>query len=252
MEIWKAHYRDSGHDIDIEIVNSQNQSDNYPLSFVIDGFKFVGQSVGDFELYDESQAEEAEKNFCLMKCGGYNSMIDTNFPYFYNLQRYSMSIDIPVCVVRKSDNAEIQGFIHVDFELKKSEKGSRYHCDDVFKYYDDYIVNKFYLTADGKIFKTKCKSLWFESGLQEIYRSLKPYYSLKCCFTCQYSDYSPYGSDDFGTMLCYRKNKSDYLKVNSKADFFEYLDEYEIRQETFVCEEYEPRVKCGGYRGFID
>lgn len=32
-------------------------------------------------------------------------------------------------------------------------------------------------------------------------------YYIKCCFTCQYSDYSPYGSDDYGLMLRFCRHK---------------------------------------------
>ncbi len=82
---------------------------------------------------------------------------------------------------------------------------------------------------------------------------MKDEYRIISCFTCQYADYSPYGNDDFGTMLCFRRHKSDCLKVNGKGDYFEFLEgkDCDARQETYLCREYEFRNKSGGYRGFV-
>lgn len=252
METWKAHYKDSGHDVDINILNAQKaQGDS--LLFCVDGFAFVGTSLGNFELKDTSKIEAAKKHFCFLDWGGHISIFNGEYPYHYFLQRYSLSVEIPVYVVRNSDNAVMQGFIHVAFELKKADKGSRYICDDKTGYYDKIDVSEFSLNADGKRFSADKKSLYFENCLMQIYRQLTPDYSLKCCFSCQYSDYSPYGNDDFGSMLCYKKHKSKYLKANGKDGFFEFLEplDFDIRQETFLCEEHEPRIKCSGYRGFL-
>lgn len=83
---------------------------------------------------------------------------------------------------------------------------------------------------------------------------MKKEYYIKCCFTCQYSDYSPYGNDDYGAMSCYRRHKEDCLMVNSKEDYFKYLEgkDADVRQETYLCEQYSPRSRAGGYRGFVD
>lgn len=54
-------------------------------------------------------------------------------------------------------------------------------------------------------------------------------------------------------MLCYRENKEDCLKVNTKAEYFEYLNEKKSRcvQETYICSEYEIRNRAEGYRGYV-
>lgn len=252
MEIWNAHYRDSGHDLDINISNSQEAKGD-TLLFCIDGFEFTGTSLGDFELKDPNKIVAAKKHFCFLDWGGHISAFHKDYPYHYFLQRYSLSVELPVHIIRNSDQAVIQGLLHVAFELKKAEKGSRYICDDKVGYYDKTDVNEFSLTADGKIFSAGKKSLYFENSLMQIHRQLSPGYCLKCCFSCQYSDYSPYGNDDFGSMLCYKRHKSEYLKVNDKDGFFEFLEplDFDMRQETFLCGEYEPRTRCGGYRGFL-
>ena len=82
---------------------------------------------------------------------------------------------------------------------------------------------------------------------------IEPRYQLRCCYTCQWSDYSPYGSDDFGTMLCFRAHKDVYLRVNDKHDYLEHLEALpcEQRQETFHCTDFAPRTQCEGYRGLL-
>ena len=206
MKTYKAHYKDLTHDTDIEILNTEEEYKYDPLSFTLDGIRFKGTSLGDFELADESQFEEARTKFSILKSGGF-TLAGREIPYTYKLQGYALDVDMPVS-----------------------------------------------LSIEGEKFVSKHKTLCFEDALIDINRQMKDSYYLKCCLTCQYSDYSPYGSDDFGTMMCYRCHKEDYLKVNSKDEFFEYLDgkDFESRQETYLCGEYEPRRKCEGYRGFVD
>ena len=256
MKTCKAHYKDLAHDADIEITNTEEEYKYDPLSFTLDGIRFKGTSLGDFELADEDQFEEAKTKFNILKSGGFN-LAGREIPYTYKLQGYSLDVDMPVSVIRKSDGCEIEATIRISFGFIDPDMDKvrcRTYCDDEQVYPDDAVVNEFSLSVEGKKFVSKHKTLCFEDALIDISRQMKDNYYLKCCLTCQYSDYSPYGNDDFGTMLCYRKHKEDYLKVNSKDEFFEYLDgkDFESRQETYLCGEYEPRRKCEGYRGFVD
>lgn len=75
---------------------------------------------------------------------------------------------------------------------------------------------------------------YFEQALLQVCEKCDGDYLPKCCFTCQYADYSPYGCDDFGSMLCYRKHKEIYLTVNDKEGFFDRLEglDFEVQQET--------------------
>lgn len=86
MIIWKAHYKDKLHDEDIEIVNSQNGYAKSSLSFTLDGITFSGTDIGDFELNDESQYDEAKEKFCLLKWGGNYKDLNIITPYKYDLQ----------------------------------------------------------------------------------------------------------------------------------------------------------------------
>ena len=254
MQIWKAHYKDRYHDTFIDIINTETDSKE-PLSFIIDGIKFSGSCIGDFDLDDVDKYDEIRDKFYILKTGGY-SIGRTEIQYCYELQRYALEIEIPVTVIRKNDNSEIQGIIHISYEYKEqdNEKCRQImYCDNIRVYRDDETVYDFTLHVDGMSYSSKIKTLYFEAALSNICKQMAQDYYIKCCFTCQYSEYSPYGNDDYGCMLCYCNHKEDYLKVNNKDDFFEYLEDkdFEIRQETYLCREYAVRNKCSGYRGFV-
>lgn len=257
MQYWKAHYRDALHDADITIRNTEDDYITDPLSFTLDNVTFCGTGLNDFQLADEAQYSAAREKFSLLKWGGYESVFHISQPYVYDLQGYELEVEIPVSVVRKRDERLSTGYLflsfrHVDFDM------SRPHCitmcDEERVYPDDVIVQEFSLSVDGARYQSPQKTLCFEYALIGICRKIKSEYYLKCCFTCQYSDYSPCGNDDYGTMLCYCRNKEDCLKVNNKKDYFTFLEgkDYDARQETYLCEQYCPRNRAGGYRGFVD
>lgn len=236
MQIWKAHYKDELHDTDIEILNNGSE-----ISFTLDGFKFCSRTeINDFEYESTEQSDKIENKFHVSEFHG-DMLYDSGkrIPmYFYLLQNYALDIEIPVHIVRKSDTAEITGTINISFQLVES----------------DTIVRNFSLYVDGKCYSSEKYTLDFETALSDICRKIKNDYYIRSCFTCQYSEYSPYGNYDFGTLQCYLECKEKCLMVNSKADYFKYLmdENFTHRQETYLCSEYDSRNKCGGYRGFVD
>ena len=125
--------------------------------------------------------------------------------------------------------------------------------DDVQVYHNDVNVYDFSLRVDGVSYISTEKTLYFESVLNDICKQMAQDYYMKCCFTCQYSDYSPYGNDNYGCMLCYCRHKEECLKVNNKSDYFKFHEgkDCDVRQETYLCKEYDLRNKCSGYRGFV-
>ena len=257
MQHWKAHYRDALHDTDIEIINTEEDYKTEPLSFTLDNITFCGTSLNDFHLADEAQCEEADRKFSLLKWGGYNSGFHITSPYQYDLQGYELEVEIPVSVFRKRDKCLLAGVLFLSFkygEFDMSKTHSITLCDDIRVYPDDVIVREFSLLIEGMCYKSTKKTLYFENALNDICGQIKDDYYIKCCFTCQYSDYSPYGNDDYGCMLCFCRHKDDCLKVNSKDDFFSFLEgkDFDGRQETYLCEHYCLRNKASGYRGFVD
>lgn len=255
MQHWKAHYKDTLHNTDIEIINTEKDYKTEPLSFTLDNITFCGSCLNDFHLADERQYDEANRKFSLLKWGGYNSSFTS--PYLYDLQRYELEIEIPIKVFRKRDKRLITGVLFLSYkyiEPDMSKSHSIRMCDDTRVYPDDVIVREFSLSIDGMCYKSAEKTLYFETALKDICKKIKDDYYIKSCFTCQYSDYSPYGNDDYGIMLCFCRHKDDCLKVNSKDDFFSFLDgkDFDGRQETYLCEDYCLRDKASGYRGFVD
>ena len=87
---------------------------------------------------------------------------------------------------------------------------------------------------------------WFEDGTLRLDRALQPS-RLVCCVNCLYSDYSPGGHGLMG-MRCHRDAKDQYLAVRSKADYWP-VPVTEYVPETYLCDEYQVRVKGTGYRG---
>lgn len=88
---------------------------------------------------------------------------------------------------------------------------------------------------------------WFEEGIQKLEAALPDNVRLRCCLTCLYSDYSPYGHGLLG-MQCHRRAKEQYLSVRTKRDYFK-VPVTEDVPETHVCDEYERRRPGTGYRG---
>ena len=243
MQIWKAHYKDEFHDTDIEILNDGDE-----ISFTLDGFRFSSSTnISEFEYINKEKSSEVENRFNIIKMHG-------KYATYYALQRYALDVEIPVKVIRKTDTAEITGVINISFQFVEHDINKPqviFMNDGKRVYYDDTIVNDFSLCVDGKRYSSEKNTLDFEIALSDICTKIKSDYYIKSCFTCQYSEYSPYGHDGFGCMLCYREHKENYLKVNN---FFKYLinEDSTFRQETFLCSDYDLRNKCGGYRGFVD
>lgn len=257
MQRWKAHYKDILHDTDIEILNTEGDYSTDPLSFTLDGITFQGTGLGDFRLADPERQKEAGRKFALLKWGGHHSKYHVTSPYRYDLQRYALEAEIPVSVFRKRDGQTVGGRILLAFRYERPDMSKSHSivlCDDERVYRDEAVVSEFSLYVDGKCYKSRKMTLWFEEALKDISAQMKDSYYMKCCFTCQYSDYSPYGSDDYGIMLCYCRHKDACLKVNGKDDFFAFLEgkDFDGRQETYLCSRYSPRDRAAGYRGFVE
>lgn len=253
---WKAHFKDAKHDEDIEILNTEEDSRKGPLRFEVDGIRFCARDISCIYLAEETQYPEAAEKFCILKLGG-NSREGRKSPYWYELQRYELEVEIPICLVRKADDSEVRGALHLAYKYAECENEKvriLYRCDDVEVSHDEVQVSDFSISVDGNTYQCDEKTLFFWRALNNISIKMKENYYIKSCFTCQYSEYSPYGEDYYGTMLCYRGCKQECLKVQNKDDYFEYLDgkDCDVRQETYLCAEYEIRNKASGYRGFVE
>lgn len=83
------------------------------------------------------------------------------------------------------------------------------------------------------------------------------YNCFEISFGCLYSDYSPYGQGNIGSICCFVANKEKYFKVYSKYEgeytIWNAFDEGYVQcRETDLCKEFVPRINGrGGYRGMI-
>ncbi len=115
---------------------------------------------------------------------------------------------------------------------------------------DDPSGLKISLIYEGGIYSNSKEDLCFENSLLRIQKQLPDGVFIKSCITCLYSDYSPYGNGMFGSMMCFRNIKAEYIKVKSKKDFWSvYKREDRWVQETYLCSEFERRIPGTGYRG---
>ena len=105
------------------------------------------------------------------------------------------------------------------------------------------------LRVDGNAYSSDGMTGWFEDELLSLQRALPVGMALKTCFTCAYSDYSPYGHGLFGGMACFRSFKKEYSRVQSKDDLFPLLDKGDRVQETYLCADFDIRKPHTGYRG---
>lgn len=254
MKQLKAHFKDKNHDTDIIINNTEGEYADSPLSFEIDGISFLGSAFFDFELADPSCYESAKSKFNILKWGNFSFFGDHKTPYTYTLQRFELSVEIPILAFDKKEEKQTEGILNLHFELKESDKkGSICYCDNERVYFDKPEIYDFSFCVDDKKYICENKTAFFETALNELSEKMANDYYFMSCFTCQYSDYSPYGQDDFGCMLCYKDYKEDCLKVNSKAEYFEHLDGKKCFacQETFICPEFCLRTISEGYRGRV-
>lgn len=87
----------------------------------------------------------------------------------------------------------------------------------------------------------------FEDTLEELTAKLPPGLRLRCCYTCLFSDYSPWGTSG-SEMFCHRNDRDQYLQVTTKADYIA-VPITENVPAFYVCEEWTQRTPGTGYRG---
>lgn len=87
----------------------------------------------------------------------------------------------------------------------------------------------------------------FDDTLEELTRQLPSGVRLRCCYTCLYSDYSPWGYSG-SEMSCHRSNRDQYLRVATKADYIA-VPITEGVPAFYVCDQWTQRIPGTGYRG---
>lgn len=111
-----------------------------------------------------------------------------------------MEITIPFPVINIKTNKTENSFLRIKYaceQPKENEKSVRYILDDEVIFGDIYKRYDFSLHINQEVYQNNHSLFfYFEDDLTNIYRKIKNKYMMKCCFTCQWSDYSPYGNSD--------------------------------------------------------
>lgn len=262
---YKGHFKNQSYDTDIDVYNSGKGFDC--LTFEIDGYRFKG-GFFDLELDAPEKYDVSALPFDILKYGGSTIKrqdgTEYKTAYSYALQRYEFEVHIPIKVVRFSDRVNMEAYIALKYiSGKRSDGGTAENitvvCDGNEVSMDICMVMEFSLHIGEEIYYGK-EVADFETALLGINSQLGGKYDMQCCFTCQFSEYSPYGNSEFGSMLCFGRHKYRYIELNEQKKLYNCLcdldDSFAAEteqgiQEVGLCEKYEPRIVYGGYRGFV-
>ncbi|SHM14971.1 DUF6304 family protein [Chitinophaga sp. CF418] len=195
-------------------------NDSVTLSIELDGIVFSGDT---FIYFQPETTLALPGRFTLGELG--------------QLTDYTLSCRIPISTWK--EGIQIPGVLLTQVEYK--EAATRL----------DYNAPYFHFSFELEEETIQIGKLSQFEGVFEILREKLPEnIDIKTCYTCLYSDYSVYGNDIFGTMLCFRNAKDKYVKVKDKDEYMDMMDDFDrIVQETYLCEDFTPRIKGTGYRG---
>ena len=210
-----AIYTDKYGTIQTTIIN-----DSLTLTIELDGSTFSGST---FVFFEPETSDSLPGRFTLGELG--------------QLINYTLSCSIPISTWK--EGIQIPGFLLTEVAYNEDET-RRDHNAPYFHFsfeLEDEIIPL------GKLSQ-------FEGVFEILREKLPDNIIVKTCYTCLYSDYSVYGSDIFGTMLCFRNVKEAYVKVKDKGEYMDIMDHFDRHvQETYLCEDFAPRTKDVGYRG---
>lgn len=217
---YQAKYRDKYGEEETVIEN-----DGHNLRMVVRGVQF---SSGDSTTWETTV--ESEEEFYLRRIQATYS--DNRFELCY----FSLSWVMPIRMIQQ--DRDIIADLHVCLDYNES---IGHPAMGAFMYTFRLVVNEQAFEWQSQMF----------SSLSGEPRELLPDgLYLKACINCAYSDYSPFGYDTFGTLECYRGNKSGYLSVKTKHDLLDIEDTVtEFVQETYLCPEFCLRQVGTGFRG---
>jgi hypothetical protein len=193
--------------------------DGDDLKIKLNGLEFTSRFIDDFVLSNKQQTENSRFQFNVHG----------------ELTNYRLIIQLPI---RLSIDSKISEQI-LECELKINKTKDNYNQ----------TIGKCFLKIQDKIIDSGEFDL-FETGLDKLINQLPNNIKLICCYSCLYSDYSVYGQGFWGTMICFKNIKSDYLKVKDKDEYMEIMDNHDdIVAETHYCNDFKLRIKNTGYRG---
>jgi hypothetical protein len=228
-------YSDKNGSVITTIFNLFNEKGTDCLEMIVDGIPFTSSSFDRFSLVNpEKYSEKQLSRFSFNKI----PVLDTD-KFSWELCNCKLNFHIPQIIIDIENDAEIKSDLKILLQIGKPLKNG--------------TISNIYvqLTLSFTNQKFISESADFETTLSQIQKEMMPAYRFNNCFSCHYSDYSPAGSGFFASMMCFRKNKAAYLTASQREDFFKLAnDGYIAVQETYMCDEFAPREKGTGYRGW--
>lgn len=228
-EEYSATYRDAHSEEETTIRN-----DGQELHMTVRGVDFVGRTPAGF-MIGASTIPEAVAAFTLNRDYNYAELCGCELVYEMPLP---LSVSLSADGVNETKNA--LGVLRVSVVLGLPDTRRMLDVDTL----------RLELIYDGQTYRGTGWGECFETELLDIQKALPDNVFIHACINCAYSDYSPYGSDVYGSMMCFRNIKAIYLQVKNKMDFLRMEGTYtEQVQETYHCPQFARRIPGTGYRG---
>lgn len=226
MITYECVFSDVRHDFDGEILNTFRQDEPlWRLELTVDGITFTGRAFDDFAADAETYSEQDLEDFTVSL-----RVNESDEREEHLLEDYDLLVRIPVTLI-SAGQTESSAFLSFDLETGGT---SRFRVE----------------LDDDRAFQSTSAEFFFETQMLSLVEAFQGAFAFKTCFGCVYGDYSPYGADAFGSMLCFRACKSEFRKAATKDDFIALADKALPAQETYLCDAFEPRGdQAIGYRG---
>lgn len=221
---YNAYYTDSTGRVAIIIKN-----DFQLLSVAIEGVKFEGIGFNGLSIIDkQSYSDKQLERFTLRPIQVSNP--DDNTTYIdEELGNFSLELIIPQLIIDAATSQEFYADLLLNYGLT--------HSDEQFV--ATLALNDIVYTGRGG---------WIETAFDQIHNQFADKYRFKNCYGCMYGDYSVYGNDSFGTMLCFANQKQEYRETSDKPSYMDLAPPRDRVQEIYCCPDYAIRRKGVGYR----
>lgn len=206
MKKYKATYEDK-----LGTESSEFQSNGSKLEIRLRGIKFSGNCFEGLE--GKVDKEKFEYVVSTSEKG--------------DLTNCKFKLEIPLSIVKAEK--EVTKSLYTEVQLGDSE---------------NYGVT-LKIESETKPISTSMRFDHFEDALIDIQNQLPSDEKIKCCLSCKFSHFSPYGNGMYGHLFCFKKIKEKVNRIEDKGSLFDVweLADKESKvftvQETHVCEEHE-------------